>query len=154
MTAYASNRAVMDEGLTIFLGAMAPYVIREIETLADKPIDVAANEIFGHEVGTRFVEDLSNYESGGSGRGRALTRITLTVEFCWPIFKNHLRNKKMAVSALRQIEFSGVSAADEDSGLEKLFVEQRFEEIADILSRIDADEALGEFEALKNEIRP
>ena len=77
-----------------------------------------------------------------------------TVEFCWPIFKNHLRNKKVAVSALRQIEFSGVSAADEDSGLEQLFVEQRFEEIADILKRIDADKALGKIEALKSEIRP
>ena len=154
MPAYASNRAVMDEGLTIFLGAMAPYVIREIETLADKPIEVAANEIFGQEVGTRFVEDLSNYESGVSGRGRALTRITLTVEFCWPIFKRRLRNKKVAVGALRQIEFSGVSAADENSGLEQLFVEQRFEEMEDILNRIDADEALGTIEALKDEIRP
>ena len=154
MTAYASNRAVMDEGLTIFLGAMAPYLIREIEMLADKPVDVAASEMFGQEVGARFVEDLSNYKSGVSGRGRALTRITLTVEFCWLIFKKRLRNKKVAVGALRQIEFSGVSAADENSGLEQLFVEQRFEEIADILSRIDADEALGKIEALKNEIRP
>ena len=154
MPAYASNRAVMDEGLTIFLGAMAPYLIREIETLADKPIEVAANEIFGQEVGTRFVEDLSNYDSGEAGRGRALTRITLTVEFCWPVFKRRLRNKKVAVGALRQIEFSGVSAADENSGLEQLFVEQRFEEMEEILNRIDADEALGKIEALKDEIRP
>ena len=80
MAAYASNRAVMDEGLTIFLGAITPYLIREIEMLADKPVDVAASEMFGQEVGARFVEDLSNYESGVSGRGRALTRITLTVE--------------------------------------------------------------------------
>ena len=154
MATYASNRAAMDEGLTIFLGAITPYLIREIEMLADKPIEVAANEIFGQEVSTRFVEDLSNYDSGETGRGRALTRITLTVEFCWPIFKKRLRNKKVAVGALRQIEFSGVSAADEISGLEQLFVEQRFEEIANILSRIDADEALGKIEALKNEIRP
>ena len=115
MAAYASNRAVMDEGLTIFLGAMTTYLIREIETLTDKPIEVAANELFGQEVGSRFVEDLSNYDSGEAGRCRALTRITLTVEFCWPIFKERLRNKKVAVSSLRQIEFSGVSAADEES---------------------------------------
>ena len=101
MAAYASNRAVMDEGLTIFLGAMTTYLVREIETLADKPIEVAANEIFGQEVGTRFLEDLSNYESGASERSPALTRITLTVEFCWPVFKKRLRNKKMTVSALR-----------------------------------------------------
>ena len=152
MAAYASNRAVMDEGLMIFLGAMTPYLVQEIETLTDKPIEVAANELFGQEVGTRFLEDLSNYESGASGRGRALTRITLTVEFCWPIFKKRLRNKKMAVSALKQIEFSGVSAADEESGLERLFVEQRFEEMVDILSRIDATEELVRIEDLKSEI--
>ena len=153
MTIYKSNRAVMDEGLTIFLSAMAPYLFREIETTAGQPVETAAAEIFGQEVGDRFVEDLSSYESGASGRGRALTRIGLTVEFCWPIFKKQLRNRKTVVSALKQIEFSGVSAADRGSDLEHLYVEQRFEEMADILGRIDADEARRAIEDLKSDIK-
>ena len=147
-------RAVMDEGLTIFLGEMAPYLIRQVETLAGQPIETAAVEVFGKEVGNRFVEDLTYYDSGVPGLGRALTRISLTVEFCWPMFKKQLRNKKVAVSALKQIEFSSAFAADRGSGLEHLYVKQRLEEMADLLARIYADEALGRIEELKSQIRP
>ena len=153
MPVYKSNRTVMDEGLAIFLNAMGPFVLQQMEAITGQPAEMASVEVLGEKIGNELVEDLASREAGVVGRGRALTRISLTVEFCWPVFKKQLRNKKVAVSALKQIEFSAVSSSDGGQDLECLYVEQRFEEMEDILRRIDAVEALGRIKELKSEIK-
>ena len=132
-TGKGPNRVAMDEAIGVFLAEIVPYMVSEIETAASQPIESAALEVFGREVGNQS----------------ALNRISLTVEFFWPIFKQRMRNRKVSTGALRQIEYAGVSAADRGVDLEPLYVEQRMADIIDILGRIQADSAREEVEILQ-----
>ena len=66
--------------------------------------------------------------------------------------KRQLRNKKVSVSALKQIEFAGVSVAAGAAHLDHLYVRQRFEEMVDILGEIASVEARSDMAILKSEI--
>ena len=125
----------------------------EIETTAGKPIESAALDVFGDKVGSRFLKDLGIGQSERVPRQLALTRISLTVEFFWPIFKERLRNRKVTSGALKQIEYSAVTSADRGVDLEELYVEQRMDDIIDILGKIEANEARERVERLKTSIR-
>lgn len=144
----------MDEAIGVFLKVMVPYVVSEIERAAEQPIESAAIEVFGGEVGRQFLTDLGIGQSRLVRRQPALSRISLTVEFFWPIFKKRLRNRKVTSGALRQIEYSAVTSADRGVDLEELYVEQRMDDIIDILGKIEAIEAREEVERLKTSIRP
>ena len=144
----------MDEAIGVFLAEIIPYVVSEIETAADQPIESAAFEVFGGEVGSQFLTDLGIGQSERVPRHLALTRISLTVEFFWPIFKKRLRNRKVTSGALKQIEYSAVTSADRGVDLEELYVEQRMDDIIDILGKIETNEAREEVERLKTSIRP
>lgn len=85
-----------------------PCVIQEVETAAGKPIETAAIEVFGENQGNKFIEELENYDSNGMTRQFALTRINLSVELFWPIFKKRLRNKRVMSGALKQIAYAAV----------------------------------------------
>ena len=146
------NRILMNKALRIFLDEMVPYVIQEVETTAGQPIEVAAIEVFGENVGTQFIQDLGINNSGGLRRSFALTRISLTVDFFWPIFKKRLRNRKVTSGALKQIEYASVSSADGDQDLEPLYIEQRLDDISNVLGRIGANDARREIEDMKKSI--
>ena len=148
-TGKGPNRVAMDEAIGVFLAKIVPYMVSEIETAASQPIESAALEVFGREVGNQFLTDLGIGQSGALRRQPALNRISLTVEFFWPIFKQRMRNRKVSTGALRQIEYAGVSAADRGVDLEPLYVEQRMADIIDILGRIQADSAREEVEILQ-----
>ena len=143
----------MDEAIGVFLAEIVPYMVSEIETAASQPIQSAALEVLGREVGNQFLTDLGIGQSGALRRQPALSRISLTVEFFWPIFKQRLRNRKVSTGALRQIEYAGVSAADRGVDLEPLYVEQRMDDIIDILGKIQADSAREEVERLQKPIK-
>ena len=147
------NRVAMNKAIGIFLEEIMPYIVSEIEMVVGKPIESAAIDVLGDKVGSRFLEDLGIGQSERVPRHLALTRISLTVEFFWPIYKKRLRNRKVTSGALRQIEYSAVTSADRGVDLEELYVEQRMDDIIDILGKIEAIEAREEVERLKTSIR-
>ena len=162
------NRVLMDEARRIFLAEMVPYVTREIETTVGQPIETAAIDVFGKEVGERFIQDIENYEANQMASQRALTQINVTVDFHWPIFKKRLRNRKVMRSALTQIEYASASSDPIEPidqrgqhidpsrikrpDLEPLYVEQRLDDIVNVLGRIGADDSRRRVEEMKKSI--
>ena len=147
-----SNQILMNNALRIFLDEMVPCVIQEVETAAGQPIEKAAIEVFGENQGNKFIEELEDYDSNAMTRQFALTRINLTVEFFWPIFKKRLRNKKVMSGALKQIAYAAVPGVAINPELEPLYVEQRLDDMSNVLGRIGADDAQREIERLKDSI--
>ena len=145
-----SNQILMNNALRIFLDEMVPCDIQEVETAAGQPIEMAAIKVFGENQGNKFIEELGNYDSNALAAQFALTRINLSVELFWPIFKKRLRNKKVMSGALKQIAYAAVPGVAIDPELEPLYVEQRLEDMSNVLGRIGADDAQREIESMKN----
>ena len=148
-----SNQILMNNALRIFLDEMVSCVIQEVETAAGQPIETAAIEVFGENQGNKFIEELGNYDSNALAAQFALTRINLTVDFFWPIFKKRFGNKKVVGGALKQIAYAAIPGVPIDPELEPLYVEQRLEDMSNILGRIGADDAKREIESMKSSIR-
>ncbi len=151
-TANRPNRILINRALDLFLQEMVPYMTGEVEAVAGKPITAAAVDLFGESVGRQFLQDLGEYGSNSVTRHRALSRISLTVEFFWPIFKKRLRNRKVISGGLKQIEYAAVSSTDRGQDLDPLYVEQRLGDMSTVLGRIGADEAQRKIERMKNSI--
>ena len=147
-----SNQILMSNALRIFLDEMVSCVIQEVESAAGQPIEKAAIEVFGENQGNKFIEELENYDANALAAQFALSRINLTVELFWPIFKKRLRNKKVASGALKQIAYAAVPGVPIDPELEPLYVEQRLDDMSNVLGRIGADDAKREIESMKNSI--
>ena len=143
------NQILMNKALRIFLDEMVPYVIQEVETAAGQPIETAAIEVFGEKQGSKFIEELENYDSNALAEQFALTRINLTVELFWPIFKQRLRNKKVMSGALKQIAYAAVPGVAIEPEHEPIYVEQRLEDMSNVLGRIGADDARRNIEDMK-----
>ena len=111
-SAIRPNRALVNKALGIFLDEMVSYVMREVEEVAGKPVDAAAIEVFGENVDRQFLQDLGGYRANSVARHQALSRISLTVEFLWPMFKKTLRNRSVTAGALKQIQYAAVIGAD------------------------------------------
>ena len=151
-SANRTNQVLMNKALRIFLDEMVPYVIQEVETVAGQPVETAAIQVFGEKQGSQFLEEIEDYDSNALAAQFALTRINLTVDLFWPIFKKRLRNKKVMSSALKQISYAGVPGVAIDPEHEPLYVEQRLDDISTVLGRIGADGAQREIEGMKNSI--
>lgn len=151
-SANRSNQALLNRALSIFLDEMVPCVIQEVEIAAGKPIETAALEVFGENQGNKFIEELANYDSNAMASQFALTRINLTVDLFWPIFKKRLRNKKVMSGALRQIAYAAVPGVAIEPELESLYVEQRLDDMSTVLRRIGAADAQRVIESMKESI--
>ena len=147
------NQILLNKGLRIFLDEIAPCVIQEVETAVGQPIETAAIEVFGANQGRKFIEELENYNSNDLAAQLALTRINVSVDFFWPVFKKRFRNRKVTSSALKQIAYAAVPGVEIEPELEPLYVEQRLEDMLSILGRIGAADALMRIESLKDSIR-
>ena len=143
------RRVLMNRALDLFLDEMVPYVTGKVEELSGKPIEDAAVEVFGENVGNQFLQDLADYGVNSVMTHQALSRIGLTVEFFWPMFKNTLRNRAVATGALKQIQYAAATGADHGQDLDRLYVEQRFDDMSNILGRIGAEGAQNEIEGMK-----
>ena len=146
------NQVLMNKALRIFLDEMVPCVIHEVETAAGQPVETAAIEVFGENQGRKFIEELGNYDSNALAAQFALTRINLSVELFWPVFKKRLRNKKVMSGALKQIAYAAVPGVAIEPELEPVYVEQRLEDMSTVLGRIGAADAQREIEDMKNAI--
>ena len=143
------NQVLVNNELKIFLDEMVPCVIQEVENAAGQPIETAVIEAFGENQGNRFIEELENYDSNALTAQFALSRINLTVDLFWPIFKKRLRNKEVMSGAIKQIACAAVPGVPIDPELEPLYVEQRLEDMSNVLGRIGADIAQREIERMK-----
>ena len=150
VSANRSNQVLLNKALRIFLDEMVPCVIQEVETATGQPIETAALEVFGENQGSKFIEELEGYASNRVAAQFALTRINLSVELFWPIFKKRLRNKKVMSGALKQIAYAAVPGVAIEPELELLYVEQRLDDMSTVLGRIGADNAQREIEGMKN----
>ena len=138
------NRVLLDEAIGIFLTEMVPYVIQEVETSASQSPGAPAIDQYDRSVGSNFMQDLQTDDSGYIDAQKALERINITVDFHWPVFKKRLRNRSVMRSALTQIQYAnsfGVQEANEMNDLEPLYVEQRLEDMTNVLGRIRAEES-------------
>ena len=135
------RRTLMNRALGLFLDEMVPYVTGKVEELSGKPIEDAAVEVFGENVGNQFLQDLADYRINSAARHQALSRSSLTLEFFWPMFKKTLRNRSVTSGALKQIQYTAATGTDQGQGLDRLYTELRLDDISNILGRIGADGA-------------
>lgn len=149
------NRALLDDAIGIFLHEMVPCVIQDVEAAGgNQPMERAAIAVFGPKPGEGFVQDMKNYDVNKTATTKALIRIAVAVEFMWPVFKKRLGNRKIASSALKQIEYASIDTVSErDRDPEPLYVEQRLDDMSTVLGRIGAHEARAKIEDMKKSIR-
>ena len=142
----------MDEAIGIFITEMAPYVIEEMESSSEPPQGAELIEQYDSETGGDLIRDFQRDETGYISPQRALDRINLSVNLCWPTFKKRLRNRRVMQSALQQILYANsftLQEAQEMDDLEPLYVEQRLDDMTNILGRIGAEESQTRIEEMK-----
>ena len=149
------NRILLEESIRIFLTEMVPYVIESLETSEGQPLGDPAMEQYDRAVGSNTIQDPQGDDRGFVDFHRALDRISLTVDCCWPVFKKRLRNRRAMRSALTQVSYANVFTAQEaheESDLEPLYVEQRLDDMTNVLGRIGAQESKGRIDEMKKAI--
>ena len=140
------NRILLDEAIAVFLTEMVPYVKQEVEASASQSPGAPAIDRYDRSVGSNFMQDLQANELGYIDTQKALERINVTVDFHWPVFKKRLRNRSVMRSALTQIQYANsftLEEAYEMNDLEPLYVEQRVDDMTNVLGRIGAQESKG-----------
>ena len=133
------NRILLDEAIAVFLTEMVPYVKQEVEASASLSPGAPAIDRYDRSVESNFMQDLQADELGYIDNQKALERINVTVDIHWPVFKKRLRNRSVMRSALTQIQYANsftTQEAHEVDDLEPLYVEQRLDDMTNVLGRI------------------
>ena len=149
------NRILLDEAIAVFLTEMVPYVKREVEASAIQSPGAPAIDRYDRSVGSNFMQDLQADDLGYIDPQKALERINITVDYHWPVFKKRLRNRSVMRSSLTQIQYANsftLEEANEMKDLEPLYVEQRLDDMANVLGRIEAEGSRGIIQGMKKSI--